>query len=84
MERAHMLSLEAVRESVEQPINEETVEGDHAEVKKVSSLQHLTITDVKQLPSRRQTLYKIRFVVDKIARLGMAAGVNTKPKTPGQ
>eukprot|EP00957_Ditylum_brightwellii_P140645 10714174-Ditylum_brightwellii.AAC.1 len=117
MERANTRSLEAVRETV-QTGNEETIEGDHAElgckhffnsgafhhvlqdwifhvcsllvmlqhwflmarVKRVSLLQHLTTADVKHLKSGKQYLSMMRLVVDEITRLGVAAGVNTKPK----
>eukprot|EP00957_Ditylum_brightwellii_P124629 9498270-Ditylum_brightwellii.AAC.1 len=50
-------------------------------VKRVSLLQHLTIADVKHLKSGKQNLHKMRLVVEDITRLGVAAGVNTKPKT---
>eukprot|EP00957_Ditylum_brightwellii_P017999 1356329-Ditylum_brightwellii.AAC.1 len=83
MERANTRSVEAVREA-EQPMHEDTVEGDHAEsgyrVKRVLSLQHPTIADVKYLKSGKQYLSKMQLVVEDITRLGMAAGVNTKPK----
>eukprot|EP00957_Ditylum_brightwellii_P157718 12004615-Ditylum_brightwellii.AAC.1 len=83
MERANTRSFEAVREA-EQPAHEETVEGDHAEsgyrVKRVSSLQHLTTADVKHLKSGKQYLSKMQLVVEEATRLGVAAGVNTKPE----
>eukprot|EP00957_Ditylum_brightwellii_P143609 10941055-Ditylum_brightwellii.AAC.1 len=53
-------------------------------VKTVSLLQHLTATDVKHIKSGRQYFSKMRLVVDKIKRLGVVAGVNTKPKTSAQ
>eukprot|EP00957_Ditylum_brightwellii_P033290 2522309-Ditylum_brightwellii.AAC.1 len=41
---------------------------------------NLTTADVKHLKSGKQYLSKMRLVVDKITRLGVAAGVTTKPK----
>eukprot|EP00957_Ditylum_brightwellii_P003575 270821-Ditylum_brightwellii.AAC.1 len=88
MERANTRSVEAVIEA-EQPTHEETVEGtmlsqDHwfltYRVKRVSLLQHLTIADMKHLKNGKQYLSKMRLVVEDITRLGVAAGVNTKPK----
>eukprot|EP00957_Ditylum_brightwellii_P151458 11534102-Ditylum_brightwellii.AAC.1 len=79
MERANTRSLEAVTETV-QAGNEETIEGDYAEAQKVSLLQYLSVADVKHIKHERQNLAKMRLVVDKITRLGVAAGVNTKPK----
>eukprot|EP00957_Ditylum_brightwellii_P136701 10424686-Ditylum_brightwellii.AAC.1 len=51
-------------------------------VAKVSSLQHLTVGDVNRIKSDRQSLSKMRLVINKIKRLGVAAGVNTNPKIP--